>query len=287
MTTSVLGLGAMGSGMALNLQRHGMLAAAWNRTRKRVEDWAAREQIPLVDEISHAVGQSNLIITCVSTDADLLELVERITPDLKADQVLLDCSTVSVETAQEAARRVTARGAGFIDGPVSGGSEGARNGSLVMMAGGDAATLDRVRPALACFTQSVTHMGPVGAGQATKAVNQLMAAGINQAVTEALAFGQAQGLDMQQVIEVISGGAAGNWFLEHRGRSMLQKRFEPGFKLALHLKDLQICHDMAAAKGVQSPLLELTLTDYQALLAEGHGEEDISTLFQLKQRLYE
>ena len=89
MTTSVLGLGAMGSDMALNLQHHGMLAAAWNRTRKRVEDWAAREQIPLVDEISHAIDQSNLIITCVSTDADLLELVERITPDLRVDQVLL------------------------------------------------------------------------------------------------------------------------------------------------------------------------------------------------------
>jgi 3-hydroxyisobutyrate dehydrogenase-like beta-hydroxyacid dehydrogenase len=154
MTTSVLGLGAMGSGMALNLQRHGMLTAAWNRTRKRVEDWAAREQIPLVDEISHAVGQ-------------------------------------------------------------------------------------------------------------------------------------ALRLDMQQVIEVISGGAAGNWFLDHRGRSILENRFEPGFKLALHHKDLQICRGMAAAKGVQSPLLELTLTDYQALLAEGHREEDISTLFHLKQRLYE
>ncbi len=286
LTTSVLGLGAMGSGMALNLQRCGKLTAAWNRTRERVEKWAFSEKIPLVDEISDAVSHSELIITCVSTDADLLEVVERITPALKADQILLDSSTVSVETARETARRVAACGVGFIDGPVSGGSEGARSGDLVMMAGGDAAMLDKLRPTLSCFTRSVTHMGPVGAGQASKAVNQIMAAGINQAVSEALAFGQAQGLDMQQVIEVISGGAAGNWFLDHRGRSMLENHFEPGFKLALHHKDLQICRHMAEAKGVRSPLLELTLADYQELLAEGYGEEDISTLFHLKRRLY-
>jgi 3-hydroxyisobutyrate dehydrogenase len=169
---------------------------------------------------------------------------------------------------------------------VSGGSEGATNGTLVMMAGGDAAMLEKLRPTLACFTRMVTRMGPVGAGQATKAVNQIMAAGINQAVTEALAFGQAQGLDMEQVIQVVSGGAAGNWFLDHRGRSMLAGRFEPGFKLALHHKDLQICRQMAEARNARSPLLEMTLADYKELLTEGHGEEDISSLFQLKQQLY-
>jgi 3-hydroxyisobutyrate dehydrogenase len=199
----------------------------------------------------------------------------------------LDTSTVSVDTAREAARQIESRGAGFIDGPVSGGREGAHKGSLVMMAGGDEATLERLRPTLACITRAVTRMGPIGAGQATKAVNQIMAAGINQAVTEALAFGQAQDLDMSRVIEVISGGAAGNWFLEHRGASMLEGRFEPGFKLALHHKDLEICRAMAQDQGVRSPLLEMTLADYRELLDEGHGEEDISSLFRLKTRLYE
>ncbi|MEN8178235.1 MAG: NAD(P)-dependent oxidoreductase [Pseudomonadota bacterium] len=284
--TGVIGLGAMGSGMALNLYRQGALTAAWNRTPEKVANLAAESGFPLLEQIGEVVQRSQLIITCVSRDADLLEVIEQIAAGLTEEKTVLDTSTVSVETARVAARRVAARGAAFIDGPVSGGSEGARNGALVMMAGGEASTLDRLRPTLACFTRSVTHMGPVGAGQATKAVNQIMAAGINQAVTESLAFGQAQGLDMQQVIEVISGGAAGNWFLEHRGRSMLEDRFEPGFKLALHHKDLQICRRMMDAQGVCSPLLEMTLADYKVLLADGHGEEDISTLFQLKRHLY-
>jgi 3-hydroxyisobutyrate dehydrogenase len=285
--TGVIGLGAMGSGMALNLHRHGALVAAWNRTRQRAEALTADPSFPLTEQPAELVKRSQLIITCVSTDRDLLEVIERITPELSADQTVLDTSTVSVETAREAARRLAARGVGFIDGPVSGGREGAHKGTLVMMVGGDGRLLERLGPTLACITRSVTRMGPVGAGQATKAVNQLMAAGINQAVTEALAFGQAQGLDMPQVIDVISGGAAGNWFLEHRGRSMLEGRFEPGFKLALHHKDLEICRAMAEATGVRSPLLEMTLADYRTLLDEGHGEEDISTLYRLKHRLYE
>ncbi len=255
MKTGVIGLGAMGSGLALNLHRHGALAAAWNRTRQRAETLAASAaEFPLVEQISDLINRCELIITCVSTDADLLEVIERIAPTLMTHQVVLDSSTVSVETARATARRITDRGADFIDGPVSGGREGAHNGSLVMMAGGAPATLERLRPTLACCTRSVTHMGPVGAGQATKAVNQLMAAGINQAVTEALAFGQAQGLDMPQVIQVLSGGAAGNWFLEHRGRSMLEGRFEPGFKLALHHQGPgDLSPDGAAAGRAFSP----------------------------------
>jgi 3-hydroxyisobutyrate dehydrogenase len=285
--TGVIGLGAMGSGMALNLHRHDALATAWNRTRARIEGFAATHRLPLADDPIQVAMESELIITCVSQDKDLLEVIEFILPALSAEKIVLDTSTVSVATAREAARRLASQATGFIDGPVSGGSEGARHGTLVMMAGGDANTLDRLRPTLACFTQAVTHMGPVGAGQATKAVNQIMAAGINQAVTEALAFGQAQGLDMAQVIQVLSAGAAGNWFLEHRGRSMLEGRFEPGFKLALHYKDLLICRQMARDQGVDARLLEMTLADYEKLLAEDHGEEDISTLFRLKRRAYE
>jgi 3-hydroxyisobutyrate dehydrogenase len=285
--TGVIGLGAMGSGIALNLHRHGALAMAWNRTRARIEGVATEQGLPLADDPIQLAVESELIITSVSRDRDLLEVIELITPALTAEKTVLDTSTVGVDTAREAADRIAARRASFIDGPVSGGREGAQNGTLVMMAGGVAANLERLRPTLACFTRSVNHMGPVGTGQATKAVNQLMAAGINQAVTEALAFGQAQGLDMQQVIQVISGGAAGNWFLEHRGTSMLEGRFEPGFKLALHHKDLEICRRMLQDRGVRSPLLEMTLADYKTLLDEGHGDEDISTLFQRKRRLYE
>jgi 3-hydroxyisobutyrate dehydrogenase len=126
------------------------------------------------------------------------------------------------------------------------------------------------------------HIGPTGSGQATKAVNQIMAAGINQAVTEALAFGEAMGLNMDKVIEVVGSGAAANWFLSHRGRTMLAGSFAPGFKVALHHKDLLICRAMAATRGMSLPIVEMTLDNYQRLMEAGHGEEDISALYRLK-----
>jgi len=136
------------------------------------------------------------------------------------------------------------------------------------------------------MTKAVTHMGPVGAGQATKAVNQIMAAGINQAVTEALAFGQAMGLDMRKVIDVVGGGAAGNWFLSHRGPTMVEDVFKPGFKVALHHKDLSICKRMAAGLNVALPVVEMTLVHYQRLMQAGYGEEDISALYRLKREMF-
>jgi 3-hydroxyisobutyrate dehydrogenase len=125
-------------------------------------------------------------------------------------------------------------------------------------------------------------MGTTGSGQATKAVNQIMGAGINQAVTEALAFAQAEHLPMEKVIEVISGGASGNWFLQHRGPTMTSGTFAPGFKVALHHKDLNICQSMARQTGASSTLIDMTITDYERLMAEGYGDEDISALFRLK-----
>ena len=140
-------------------------------------------------------------------------------------------------------------------------------------------------PALQAISSKVMHMGPVGSGQATKAVNQIMVAGINHAVTEALAFGQHQGLDMDKVIEVVGGGAAGNWFLDHRGPSMCRDSYEPGFRLALHHKDLKICQQILAADHKTLPMIELTLADYEHLMQQGHGDEDISTLFHSKKAL--
>jgi 3-hydroxyisobutyrate dehydrogenase len=160
--------------------------------------------------------------------------------------------------------------------------EGAKNGTLAIMVGGDEASLKGVLPVLEAMSSRIVYMGKTGAGQATKAVNQIMAAGINQAVTEALAFGQTYGLDMEKVVDVISGGAAGNWFLEHRGLSMTKGTFEPGFKVALHHKDLKICKRMAEQIGISIKLLEKTLVDYEKLMAQGFGDEDISALYRLK-----
>lgn len=287
MKTTVIGLGAMGAGMAGNLFRAGLLTQAWNRSPERAAAAAAQHGFALADSLEAAAGRADLVITAVSADADLLEVCTRLGPAMTAGNVVLDTSTVSSDTAREVAARLEAHGIHFLDAPVSGGREGAENGSLAMMVGGDAAVLDQLRPVLAAISRKVVHMGPVGSGQATKAVNQIMCAGINQAVCEALLFGQQQGLDMDRVIDVVSSGAAGNWFVEHRGHSMTQGRYEPGFRVALHHKDLKICQAMLAADGVQLPMVEMTLLHYERLIAAGHGDEDISALYRIKQPLFD
>jgi 3-hydroxyisobutyrate dehydrogenase len=234
------------------------------------------------------VGKNAAVVfTCVSADADLLEVIDQLLPGLDKRSIVVDCSTVSRETARRVARRLAEREAGFLDAPVSGGVEGARKGTLAMMVGGDERVLEAVRPLLESMAARIEHMGAVGSGQATKAVNQIMAAGINQAVTEALAFASAYQLPLDKVMDVVGSGAAANWFLEHRGNSMVNKRYEPGFKVSLHHKDLAICKEMSAALGVSLPLVEMTLIHYRRLIEAGFGEEDISALFREKSALFE
>jgi 3-hydroxyisobutyrate dehydrogenase len=285
--TVVIGLGAMGAGIAANLQRTGQLHCAWNRGRGRGEAVAARCGLALAADIASAVKAADLVITSVSTDDDLREVCARLREHMPKGSVLLDTSTVSAGTVRALAADLDEVGIHFLDGPVSGGREGAEQGSLVMMVGGDADALARTRPALTAFTSRVEHMGPLGAGQATKAVNQVMAAGINQAVSEALSFGQSLGLDMDKAIELLSGGAASSWFLKARGASMIRHDYAPGFRVALHHKDLKICQAMAAEQHAQLPMVEMTLVHYQRLLEAGHGDEDISALFRQKQTLFQ
>ena len=143
--------------------------------------------------------------------------------------------------------------------------------------------MDKATEVLSAIGKKIVHIGPTGSGQACKAVNQVICAGINQAVTEGLAFGQGMKLDMDRVLEAISAGAAGNWFMDHRGKTMLAGTFEPGFKLKLHHKDLKICLDMASTMDEAGlPLTSMTVADYEELIGQGHGDEDISTLFRLK-----
>jgi len=286
MRTGVIGLGGMGAPMARNLQRAGLLETVWNRTRATAEALAAELGVPAAFDPAELAGRCELVILSVSADADVLEMVDAILTGLKPGSVVIDTSTVSRETARAAAENVAAGGGAFLDAPVSGGVEGACQGTLAMMVGGDAAVLERVRPVLQAVASRITHMGPAGAGQATKAVNQIMAAGINQAVTEALAFARAHDLPMDRVIEVVGSGAAGNWFLTHRGPSMVEGKFEPGFRVALHHKDLEICRQMAEQFGVTLPVVEMTLVHYRRLMQAGLGDEDISALFREKLALF-
>lgn len=282
----VIGLGAMGTPMARNLARAGTLAAVWNRTPSKAEALAAELNVAQATGPADLARRCDLIITCVSADEDLLAVIEALVPRLAAGKIVIDTSTVRPSTAIDVAQCLDKVGCGFLDAPVSGGVEGAQQGALAIMVGGDSATLERARPTLELIGKRIAHMGPVGNGQATKAVNQIMAAGINQAVTEALAFAEAQGLPLDKVIEVVGGGAAGNWFLEKRGASMVRGEFPHGFKLALHHKDLSICQTIAAQHGVALPVVEMTLIHYRRLMEAGYGDEDISALFREKRKLF-
>jgi 3-hydroxyisobutyrate dehydrogenase len=284
MKTGLIGLGAMGLGMARNLAKADYLTGVYNRTAAKAEALADELQVKAYPTPQALAEQVDLIFVCVSADQDVLEVVSAIAANIKPGTVVVDLSTVSSSTAQQASTLLKAKQVDFLDAPVSGGVEGANKGTLAMMVGGDERTLERVRPILAAMTARIEHMGATGAGQACKAVNQVMCAGINQAVTEALAFAEAQGLNLDKVIDVVSGGAAGNWFLQHRGKTMTRSTFDPGFKLALHHKDLLICRQMARQAGVACPLTETTVADYELLMQQGHGDEDISALYRLKRK---
>ena len=286
MKTGVIGLGAMGAPMARNLHRAGYLETIWNRSAARAQQLGRELGVPVAASPAALAELCELVILSVSSDEDVLEVIEALRPGLTAGKIVLDTSTVSRETAQQAAALLAENNTSFVDGPVSGGIEGARKATLAMMVGGDRAVLDQIRLVLDSITGRVEHMGPVGAGQATKAVNQVMAAGINQAVSEALAFASALELPMDKVIDVIGSGAAGNWFLDHRGPTMTQGNYDPGFRVALHHKDLAICKQMAEQFDVALPVIEMTLIHYRRLMQAGYGDEDISALFREKQALF-
>ena len=277
-----VGLGAMGRPMAGHLARAGLLAAVWNRSREKAEG-AARELGVAVPATVGTLAQAcNVIALCVPADADVLDLARIIASHAAPGTVVIDHSTVSSVTAREAHALLAARGCELLDAPVSGGVEGARNGRLSVMVGGDADALVRVRPLLDCYAARVSHMGAIGAGQDTKAVNQVLVAGIAQAVCEGLALSEQLGLDPERLLPTLGAGAAGNWFLDKRGATMLKDEFAVGFKLALLHKDLGIVRELACAAGTDRSVIEKSLADYAVLLARGHGEEDISALIRLK-----
>jgi len=287
MKTGVIGLGAMGAPMARNLHKAGYLETVWNRTAEKSLQLGGELGVGVATTPAELASRCGLVVLSVSADEDVLEMVLALLPGLQAGTVVLDTSTVSRETAVRAAELLQPAGASFLDAPVSGGIEGARKGTLAMMIGGDATVIAAVSPVLEAIAGRIAHMGPVGSGQATKAVNQVMAAGINQAVTEALAFAQALELPLDKVIDVTGSGAAGNWFLQHRGPTMMQGQFDPGFRVALHYKDLAICKQMAEEFYVALPLVEMTLIHYRRLMGAGYGDEDISSLFREKRGLFD
>jgi len=281
------GLGAMGRGMATNLQRAGLLRGVWNRTDGKARDLAADLGVDAVPTLAKLANACDVIVTCVSADGDVLDVVDALLPALRRGAIVIDCSTVSAGTAREAAQRLATRGVSFLDAPVSGGVEGARDGTLAIMVGGDAATFERALPVLRAMGRTVTHFGEQGSGQAAKATNQIMCAGVIQAVAEAMAFAKAEGLPLEQLIETLGKGAGSSWYFVHRAPNIVRDSYPPGFRVRLHEKDLRICHEMAARHGAQLPIVEMTLVHYRRLIEQGHGDEDISTIFRLKDALFD
>lgn len=284
--TGFAGLGAMGRGMARNLHAAGLLRAIWNRTASRARELADELQIEPAVNPAALAAICDVIVTCVSADADVLDLVDAMAPALRRGSVVVDCSTVSADTAREAARRLAPRGVDFLDAPVSGGVEGARDGTLAIMVGGADTAFNRALPVLKAMGRTVTHFGPSGAGQAAKATNQIMCAGIIQAVAEAMAFAKAERLPLDKLVATLGQGAGSSWYFVHRAPNMVREEYPAGFRVRLHEKDLRICHEMAARHGVRLPVIETTLELYRRLVETGHGDEDISTIFRLKDALF-
>ena len=193
MQVGMIGLGAMGSGMARNIARSEHTIKLWNRTVAKAQKLAEELNIQVAPSIQQLATKVDVLLICVSADNDLLEVIDAMLESITPGTIVIDTSTVSSETAKTAAKLLASKQVHFLDAPVSGGVEGARKGALAIMVGGDETVLDKARSVLEVISSRIIYMGATGSGQGTKAVNQIMAAGINQAVTEALAFAQAEG----------------------------------------------------------------------------------------------
>ena len=281
MRTGFIGLGAMGWSLAGHLADRGLLAVVGNRSEDKARRFAAEREVKVALAPVDFEG-CEVVVLCVSADADVLQNVDALEDVLAPGAIVIDHSTVARDTAIEAHRRLAARGIGFLDAPVSGGVEGARNGKLSVMVGGEGFVLERARPVLEAYALRITHLGGPGSGQATKAVNQVLVAGIAQAVCEGLALGEKLGLAPDLLVPTLAAGAAGNWFLDKRGLTMLADNFTPGFKSGLLHKDLLIVREMASAAGIRATVIEQSLADYGELMAQGRGDEDTSALIRLK-----
>jgi 3-hydroxyisobutyrate dehydrogenase len=280
------GLGAMGIPMARNLHKAGFLAAIWNRSEHKANTLAAELGCAAPASPAALAKLCNVIVLCVSADDDVRSVVEALAPGLTPGTLVIDCSTVSADTARWAEQFLATRQSRFLDAPVSGGVEGAQKGTLAIMVGGAADAFETAKPVLAAMGKTVEHFGASGSGQATKATNQIMCAGIIRACAEAMAFAGAHGLPLDRVISTLGAGAGSSWYFVHRAPNMMRGSYPAGFRVKLHAKDLGICRDMAARFGVSLPVVDSMLAEYAELVAQGYGDEDISATHRLKKALF-
>ncbi|MGB1182367.1 MAG: NAD(P)-dependent oxidoreductase [Candidatus Puniceispirillaceae bacterium] len=282
-----LGLGVMGYPMAGHLAAAGHEVSVFNRTAEKAENWVAQHGGRHAATPAEAAKDAEFVFACVGDDADIKAVT--VGPDgafssMAEDAVFVDNTTASADIARELYQAARSQNMHFIDAPVSGGQAGAQNGKLTVMCGGDAAAFARAEPLMACYGAKVTHMGDAGAGQLTKMVNQICIAGLVQGLSEALAFGQNAGLDMDKVLGVVSGGAAQSWQMENRGTTMVRDEFDFGFAVDWMRKDLRICMAEAAQNGSELPVTALVSQFYASLSHQGFGRNDTSSLVRLLKR---
>jgi len=279
-----IGLGVMGGPMAGHLARAGHEVTVFNRTRSKADAWVAKHGGTSAATPKEAAKDAAIVFSCVGNDDDLREITlgeHGAFAGMKPGAIFADHTTASAQVAVELERAARGKGLSFLDAPVSGGQSGAEQGILTIMVGGEPAAFEIARPAMACYGRAVTLMGPPGAGQKTKMVNQICVGGVIQGLAEGLAFAMRAGLDAKQVVDVISKGAANSWQMENRGHTMVDDKFDFGFAVDLMRKDLRIAMEEARANGAGLPATALIDQFYSRVQSRGGGRLDTSSLIRL------
>ncbi len=285
-----IGLGVMGHPMAGHLARAGHEVTVFNRTRSKAERWVAEHGGRMAETPKAAAEGAEFVFACVGNDDDLREVTvgaHGAFHGMSKDAVFVDHTTASADVARELAARAREMGLWFIDAPVSGGQAGAENGQLTVMCGGDEAAYARARPLIDAYARMQRLMGPSGAGQLTKMVNQICIAGLIQALAEGVHFAKKAGLDVDAVFSVISKGAAQSWQMENRYRTMADGEFDFGFAVDWARKDFGICLAEARRNGARLPVTALVDQFYAQIQAMGGGRWDTSSLIALLERVEE
>ena len=283
-----IGLGVMGYPMAGHLKaKGGHDVTVWNRTGAKAEKWAGEHGGTKADTPREAASGCDFVFMCVGNDDDVRSVVygdDGVLAGLASGATLIDNTTASAELARELDAASREKGVKFIDAPVSGGQAGAENGALTVMCGGDEADFDAAKPVIEAYAKMVGLMAPAGSGQLTKMMNQICIAGLVQGLSEAIAFGQKSGLDIEKVVSVISKGAAGSWQMENRHKTMNEGHYDHGFAVEWMRKDLGICLAEARRNGAKLPVTALVDQFYADVEAMGGKRWDTSSLLALLNR---
>jgi 3-hydroxyisobutyrate dehydrogenase len=275
-----LGLGTMGAAMAANLARAGFDVTVWNRTPGRapeLDELAVRR----AESPASTAEASDVVVICVSDTPDVEAVLfgpDGLMAGARPGMLVIDCSTIAPGATRRFAAQLAESGIALVDAPVSGGSEGAQKATLTIFVGGATNDAKRARPILEALGKTITHVGPIGAGQAVKAVNQVILAGAYLGVAEGIVLAMKAGLDVDQVVGALGGGAAQSWVLANRSARMIANEYPLGFKVALHRKDLGIALDLAHELGAELPVSALAADLESELIDNGHADDDMSAL---------